>query len=133
MPARGALECCGILGGVAPRVGSIHPLRNIAASEQRYLADPQEHIQAHVWLRQRQWETLAIYHSHPRWEAVPSRTDLEQNHWGDMPRIIVSLLSSPPVVRIWRLGSDSFHELAWTLVPPAETISAALQTPPADD
>ena len=35
------LECCGILGGVSPRVSSFHPLRNELASETRYNADPQ--------------------------------------------------------------------------------------------
>ena len=33
------LECCGILGGISPRVSSIHPLRNDLASETRYNAD----------------------------------------------------------------------------------------------
>jgi proteasome lid subunit RPN8/RPN11 len=59
------LECCGILGGVQPRVLSLHPLCNIAASKTRYLADPKELIQAYVWLRSQQRDILAIYHSHP--------------------------------------------------------------------
>jgi len=121
------LECCGILGGSGSRVISLHPLRNIAASETRYTADPQELIQAHVWLREQQREILAIYHSHPRWEAVPSATDLSQNYWGEMPRIIVSLLTDPPDVRVWRLGPDSFQELPWRLIDPTGEASRALQ------
>ena len=34
------LECCGILGGIPPRVSSFHPLRNSSQSETRYDADP---------------------------------------------------------------------------------------------
>jgi [CysO sulfur-carrier protein]-S-L-cysteine hydrolase len=110
------LESCGILGGVPPRVLSLHPLRNVAASQTRYFADMKELIQAVVFLREQRRDMLAIYHSHPRWEAVPSATDLSQNYWGEMPRIIVSLLSEPPDVRVWRLNQDSFQELPWKLI-----------------
>ena len=40
------LECCGILGGTGTRISSFHPLRNIAASQTRYNADPQDLIKA---------------------------------------------------------------------------------------
>jgi [CysO sulfur-carrier protein]-S-L-cysteine hydrolase len=118
------LECCGILGGVGPHVSSFHPLRNVARSETRYDADPKDLIEAVVALRGRGADIVAIYHSHPRWEAIPSQTDLEQNYYGPVPRIIVSLLSIPPCIRIWRLGTESYTELAWT------TVEHALAPPP---
>jgi proteasome lid subunit RPN8/RPN11 len=114
------LECCGLLGGLAPSVSSFHPLRNIVASATRYEADPSQVIEAVVSMRARGAEILAIYHSHPAWAAIPSRTDLETNYYGDVPRIIVSLLGPAPEVRIWRLEPDSYTELAWQLVPAAE-------------
>jgi proteasome lid subunit RPN8/RPN11 len=116
------LECCGILGGTPPRVSSIHVLRNTEASPVRYNADPLDILEAHRSLRARGAEFLAIYHSHPGWRAVPSRTDLETNYYGDLPRIIVSLLDDPPEVRSWRLSADSYEELPWRVVaggPPA--------------
>ena len=70
------LECCGLLGGVAPVVSSIHTLRNASASEVRYDADPRDLIEAVQSLRARKAEILAIYHSHPRWAAMPSRSSL---------------------------------------------------------
>ena len=115
------LECCGLLGGVAPRVSSFHPLRNAAASETRYDADPHDLIDAVVALRERGAEILAIYHSHPRWEAVPSQTDLRENHYGPVPRIIVSLLGEVPDVRVWRLDPDSYEELPWRIVEPSRS------------
>ena len=111
------LECCGLLGGIAPLVSSIHPLRNADASETRYNADPRDLIAAVQDLRSRGAEILAIYHSHPRWAAVPSQTDLRENHYGPVPRIIVSLLGPTPEVRVWRLGPDSYEELGWRVVP----------------
>src|SRR5947209_13330875 len=111
------LECCGLLGGVTPLVSSIHPMRNTSASEVRYDADPRDLIAAVQSLRARKAEILAIYHSHPRWAAIPSRTDLAENHYGEVPRIIVSLLGATPDVRVWRLDPDSFVELPWRLLP----------------
>lgn len=111
-------ECCGLLGGVRPLVSSFHPLRNVAPqSETRYDADPKDLIEAVTSLRRAKAEILAIYHSHPRWAPIPSQTDLRENHYGDVPRIIVSLLGPEPEVRIWRLDADSYTELPWRIEP----------------
>ncbi len=111
------LACVGILGGYPPRVSSFHPLRNVAASEDRYDADPRDLIDAAGALRARREEMLAIYHCRPREDAFPSLTDLRENYYGAMPRIIVSLLDKSPVVRVWRLDPDSYQELPWRLGP----------------
>jgi nucleoside-diphosphate kinase len=110
------LECCGLLGGFGSRVSSLYVMRNAAASESRYYADERDLIAVHIALRQRGEDILAIYHSHPRWEAVPSKTDLRENYYGVVPRIIVSLLEEAPIVRTWRLDEDSFEELPWRIV-----------------
>ena len=111
-------ECCGLLAGVAPGVSAIYPLRNAAEStETRYDADPKDLIAAVQDLRARGTEMLAIYHSHPKWPAVPSRADLDLNFYGPLPRIIVSLLDPEPVVRAWRLGPEAYEELPWGVAP----------------
>jgi [CysO sulfur-carrier protein]-S-L-cysteine hydrolase len=118
------LECCGILAGVAPQVSLFLPLRNAAAVETRatrYYADPQDLIQVDKTLRERKLNILAIYHSHPHCEAIPSRIDLQENYYGAVPRIIISLLEKPPDVRIWRLDPDSYKELPWRLVEPVQS------------
>jgi proteasome lid subunit RPN8/RPN11 len=111
------LECCGLLGGRGPQVSSFHPLRNASASATRYDADSNDLIATVLELRRTELEIVAIYHSHPRWAAIPSRTDLSENHYGPVPRIIVSLLEANPAVRIWRLAPDSYRELTWRIVP----------------
>ncbi len=109
------LECCGILGGVPPLADLFYPLANADASETRYNADPRDIIRVMQDLRAREAEILAIYHSHPQWPAVPSKADLALNYYEETPRIIVSLLKSRPVVRVWRLLPDSFVELPWRI------------------
>jgi len=127
------LECCGVLGGTEPRVRSIHPLRNLAASETRYDGDPTDLIEAFRWLHEQNMDILAIYHSHPKWRAVPSAVDLSQNHWGPMPHLIVGLLRDTPEVRVWRLSPDSHQELPWALVEPAGEIAWPFHPAPNPD
>lgn len=110
------LEACGLLGGVRPVVSTFHPLRNGSQSEVRYDADPADLIAAIQQIRAIGGEILAIYHSHPKWHAIPSQTDLRENHYGDVPRIIVSLLGEIPEVRVWRLDPESCEELRWDVI-----------------
>ena len=129
------LECCGILAGVAPRVSLFLPLRNAAPIETRttrYYADPRDLLDVEKTLRKLKLNILAIYHSHPRWEAVPSRTDLEENYCEGIPRIIVSLLGEIPIVRVWRLDPDSYEELPWRIVElavPGGAVGGCTHTP----
>jgi proteasome lid subunit RPN8/RPN11 len=109
------LEACGLLGGVDCRVASFFPLSNELQDEARYRADPRELIAAVQALRTRGEEILALYHSHPKTAAVPSKTDLRENYYGDVPRIIVSLAGPEPVVRVWRLDPDAYEELPWSI------------------
>ncbi|HWT82015.1 MAG TPA: M67 family metallopeptidase, partial [Candidatus Methylomirabilis sp.] len=103
------------------------PLRNLAASETLYDGDPDELVQAFRWLRERNLDIVAIYHSHPKGKAVPSAVDRRKNYWGPMPHLIVGLLHEPPEVRVWRLSEHSQMELAWTLVEPVGESAKALQ------
>ncbi len=111
------LECCGVLGGSGRVVDSLHAFRNHLASETLYEADPQDVIVAVRELRERGAEFVALYHSHPRWPAIPSKTDLRRNYYGDLPRIIVSLQSDPPVTRAWRLDAETYEEIPIELKP----------------
>ena len=116
------LECCGVLGGRG--AGPIRPpLRNLAASETRFNADPRDLVEAFRSLRERPGDPRDLSLA----PAVGSRSQrgrLAENHWGPC-RIIVSLLtdvgccSDPPEVRVWRLFEDSQQELPWALVAPA--------------
>jgi len=112
------LECCGVLGGNGREATSFHPFRNSMQSETRYEADPRDVILAVQGLRSRGAEFVAIYHSHPKWQAVPSKTDMETNHYGDLPRIIVSLLGETTEVRAWRLEPEAYEEIPVVVGPP---------------
>jgi proteasome lid subunit RPN8/RPN11 len=110
------LEACGLLSGRGNLAMACYRFRNALRSEVKYDVAPDELIQVIQQLRERREDIVALYHSHPRWQAVPSKTDLRENHWGEMPRIIVSLLDEEPVVRIWRLTEDNYTEIPWELI-----------------
>ena len=111
------LEACGLLTGRPPTVLAIEPLRNELASPTLYQADSRDLIAAIVAIRGRGESIVAIYHSHPASGPTPSRTDLRTNYYGEVPRVIVSLLDDPPEVRTWILEPDSYREVSMEVVP----------------
>jgi proteasome lid subunit RPN8/RPN11 len=118
------LECCGLLAGIfedAPgtRIGRVverFPLVNVLASPTRFEAEPKSMLAADRAMRQRRLEMLAVYHSHPTSDPIPSRTDLERNGWmTNVVTLIVSLAATPPSVRGWWLTETSYHEAEWDI------------------
>ncbi len=109
-------ECCGLLAGRDGRVTHRYPLTNALASPVRYESAPKALFAAFKDMREQGTELLAIYHSHPTSEPVPSRTDLERNFYGaEVVHFIVSLQGESRVVRGWRLGEASFGEAEWVI------------------
>ena len=127
------LECCGILAGRHGHAWEIYKLPNADQSETRYNADPQALIKAVQEMRRNGTEIMAIYHSHPRWQPIPSQTDLKENHYGEVPRIIVGLLKSPPECRVWRFLDEPlrYEELTWTASEFSPANIASLNNAPA--
>src|SRR5262249_12455387 len=104
-------ECCGLLAGAGGRVTHRYPLTNAAASPARYDAEPRSLFAAFKDMRVQGIELLAIYHSHPTSDPIPSRTDLERNGYGpEVVHLIISLKDGEPRVRGWRLDVDGYRE-----------------------
>lgn len=120
-------ECCGLLAGTIDTTGPSpqarvlrrYPLVNAAASPREYLSDPRSMFAADRDMRRRSLETLAIYHSHPTTEAVPSKTDLERNYTPSVMNLIVSLAGAQPVIRAWWLEDKAYREAEMEIVEPA--------------
>jgi proteasome lid subunit RPN8/RPN11 len=110
-------ECCGLLAGLIEETGAgfvsrvIHryPLVNEAASPVEFHCE--NSFPAHKDMRKQGTDLLAIYHSHPTSDPVPSNKDLERNYWPDALHVIISLKSSIPHMRAWLLGEKDFREV----------------------
>lgn len=111
-------ECCGMLAGRGDVVEAVFPGRNKDRSPSTYLMDPQDQLRAFREMDERGLELIGIYHSHPKTEAAPSRTDraraVDQDGRPLFPNtqyMIVSLRDhSRPQVRAFRLAGDEFTE-----------------------
>jgi proteasome lid subunit RPN8/RPN11 len=120
-------ECCGFLAGriveaaepgVAPRglVEHRYALVNEAASPTEYLCQSHASLFAAEKNRRKDGvEFLAVYHSHPTSEPIPSRTDRERNYSLEVMNLIISLKTAEPVVRAWWLTAESYRDAEWIL------------------
>ena len=109
-------ECCGLLAGQAllGRVSKRYPLVNGAASPVLYEADAQGLLWAFKDMRALGLDLLAIYHSHPTSDSLPSATDLLRNSYGaEVVHLIVSLKGDAPWMRGWHLEEKGYREAAW--------------------
>jgi proteasome lid subunit RPN8/RPN11 len=102
--ARNALpnECVGFLAGISSeQVSAVFPLVNVAGdASSYYTAEPSGTIRALKAIKNQHLELVGIYHSHPRHEAKPSKTDLEKATW-DVPYLILDVQNLK--ARAWEL------------------------------
>jgi proteasome lid subunit RPN8/RPN11 len=113
-------ECCGWLAGQREgdlaRVQKRYPLTNSAASPTKYFASERDLLDADRDMREKSLELLAIYHSHPTSDPIPSKTDLAMSYYGsEVVHFIISLKETEPVMRGWRLTETAFSEVEWDL------------------
>ena len=118
-------ECCGLLAGVveecsdgtAVRIGRVverYPLVNEANSPVEFHNGGRDLFAAWRNMRDRCLDTLAVYHSHPAGEPRPSKKDLARHYWGpEVASLILSLVTTPPTVRLWWLSETDFQEAEW--------------------
>jgi proteasome lid subunit RPN8/RPN11 len=117
-------ECCGLLAGVceedgSQRIGRVlrrYPLVNAAANPKLFESEPYSMFVAIRDMRKHKLEVLAVYHSHPTSEPVPSKTDLERNYSPDVVNLIISLKVAEPVMRGWWLTDRDYREAEWVSV-----------------
>jgi proteasome lid subunit RPN8/RPN11 len=121
-------ECCGLLAGRTTQTaddatvfchGQVlrrYPLVNAAASPVEYLSDAQSMFDAVRDMRRLGLEVLAVYHSHPTSDPIPSRTDLERHYSSEVVHFIISLKTGQPEIRAWWLTDANFREADWDLV-----------------
>lgn len=107
-------ETLGIIGGKNQRALQIYPMKNVhAKTETRYVADPQELLQVLREIEdEKQWDILAIYHSHPATQPYPSPTDIVEAHYPDAVYIIISLQNrEQALVRGFRIVDERVSEI----------------------
>ena len=98
-------EACGLLAAKDGRIVKVFLMTNVAASPVRYALDAKEQFAVYQALDDHGWELGGVFHSHTRTEPYPSPTDVRMAS-EDVPYVIVSLASEPPLIRAWRIIKD---------------------------
>lgn len=83
-------EACGLLGGKDGRVKSHFPVTNTLHSKTRFNMEGKEMLAAFEWLDVNSQELTAIYHSHPDGKPEPSRTDIADDPYPGVVKIIIA-------------------------------------------
>jgi [CysO sulfur-carrier protein]-S-L-cysteine hydrolase len=113
-------ECCGLLAGtVADGIGRVAqhlPLVNATSSPTEYESEPRSMLAAHKAMRAAGTDVLAVYHSHPTSDPIPSRRDRERNYGEQIVNLIIGLRTTEPDVRGWWLTADAAREAGWDVV-----------------
>ena len=121
--AREALpnECCGLLAGrVENDVGIVttrFTVANDLASPTAYHTNARDLLAAFRAMREDKLDVLAIYHSHPTSDAVPSRRDVAENTYGEtVVHLIVGLAHATPDVKAWWITDEGYREAGYDRV-----------------
>lgn len=118
-------ECCGLLAGMVvevpgqPPVGRVlarYPLVNKLVSPVEFFSDERSMLAAHRDMQRRSIDLLAIYHSHPISDPIPSRKDREQSYYGPgIMNLIISLKDEQPRMAGWWLTPEEYRSAEWAL------------------
>lgn len=106
-------ECCGLIGGSADQMTSVHRARNAAATWLRYEVHPSDQIRIMSRIEADGEEMAGIYHSHTKSEAYPSQTDINlAEAWPDPLYLICSVADlDNPVVRAFSIRDGAVEEV----------------------
>jgi len=99
-------ECCGLIVFKGDTAERYVRGRNLLASPYRYELD----IDPEVWFLEDDGYELAVFHSHPATEPIPSKTDQELSGlWGGKTFLIYGLVNDD--LRAWRIMRDEVKQL----------------------
>jgi len=99
-------ECCGLIVFKGDTAERYVRGRNALASPYRYELE----IDPEVWFLEDDGYELAVFHSHPSTDPIPSRTDQERSGlWGGKTFLIYGLARDD--LRAWRITRDEVEEL----------------------
>ena len=95
-------ECCGLLIGKGTAVFQSKPLTNVAEDPRSgFLAEPKELLHALFRAEEEQQELLAIYHSHPRGDTLPSKRDIREANYPQAAQLIIGLGGEEAELAAW--------------------------------
>lgn len=104
-------ECVGMLiGSSNGHVCEYLALENELKSPTRFLTEPRSMLRAEKRCRELKLQVLAIFHSHPGSQAIPSKYDVADHYSKDVMCLIRSFTDISTPLRGWWIIENSFKE-----------------------
>ena len=97
-------EICGLISGENSIATHIFPITNHSATpEQHFEMEPIALLKAYKHMDATGTQLLAVYHSHPASDPIPSPTDIRDamRHMPNLAHLIVSLKHEKPRLQAW--------------------------------
>ncbi len=101
------LEACGLVAGTENRAIAFLPVSNELKSPSAFRMDPQEQLNAFLWMENQNLDLLAIFHSHPEGPQTPSATDTAEFFYPG----VTSLIWTPTSLRAFDITREGYTEI----------------------
>ena len=101
------LEACGLVAGTENRAVAFLPVSNELQSPSAFRMDPQEQLNAFLWMEKQHLDLLAIFHSHPQGPQTPSTTDIAEFFYPG----VTSLIWTPVSLRAFDITREGYTEV----------------------
>lgn len=111
-------ECVGMLIGSSDGVvGEYLPLVNELKSPTRFLTEPYSMLRAEKRCRELKQQVLAIFHSHPTSEPVPSQYDVADHYGNGVMCLILTFMEHPERLQGWWIAEGLFKRAEIQVMP----------------
>ena len=104
-------EGCGLLAGLGNLVYEVIPVENIEHSPIRYRIAPQDQLNAFIYIEDKGWDLLGIYHSHPNGPETLSETDLAEAYYPEAVYVIIAGKKTEWIIRGFSLQNKYPQEI----------------------
>ncbi len=101
------MEACGLIAGIEERATAFLPVANELESPTAFRMNPQEQLNAFLWMESQNLDLLAIFHTHPNGPQTPSATDISEFFYPG----VASLIWTPSSLRAFHITREGYAEI----------------------
>lgn len=107
-------EACGLIAGQRGLAKNIVPIKNISGNREiHYQMDAIEQLKAHKLIETEKLDWIAVFHSHPDSEPIPSQEDIRSAELNtpNIIHMIVSLRNNQSRLQVWHIHNGQVDEV----------------------
>ncbi|KHF39867.1 Mov34/MPN/PAD-1 family protein [Halalkalibacter okhensis] len=110
-------ESCGLVSGKGRHVQTVWKLVNEIKSDRRYFVGEKVIERTLEQIDKKKEKVIAIYHSHPATEPIPSSYDIVNHPNDELVMMIISYKSDKPQLKCYRVHNKTYNECLFLIDP----------------